>query len=220
MESPFKPLAELKQADSRNQLWVVLDRSAPGGTRPLTLEDEHAEMACLELPPSVPENVRHDFAAVRMLWTYGWFYYPFYTWAGFHAAICAEGALLQRLGYSERRDEHSPGLRSLLKEAVSLGLIRDEGFEHAQRLRKARDEDRESYRQIADVTGHAEILEDKVRDYVDTLVDTFPHLRNMHAHPRSYFYTLPGGGRLMVELTRDLIAQLYPEQSSYALLGA
>lgn len=98
---PFKRLADLTQADPRNQLWVVLDPSIPGGTRPITVADEYAEMAYLELPPSVPDDIRQHFAAVRMLWVYGWFYYPFYTWAGFHAAACAESALRRKLGSAE-----------------------------------------------------------------------------------------------------------------------
>jgi hypothetical protein len=117
--------------------------------------------------------------------------------------------LLQKFGFDKRRKERSPGLRSLLKQAVDSGFLHDEGFEQARRLSKAREEGRQRYQQIAEVIGHPEVLEEKVRAYVDILIDTFPRLRNMHAHPQPYFYTLPGSGRLMVEVTRDLIAQLY-----------
>ena len=41
---PLKALADLSQADPRNQLWVVIDPSLPGGTRPITLVDEYSEM--------------------------------------------------------------------------------------------------------------------------------------------------------------------------------
>jgi len=210
---PFKALADLSQSDPRNQLWVVIDQSLPGGTRPITLVDEYSEMAYLELPPSVPDDIGHHFAAVRMLWVYGWFYYPFYTWAGFHAAACAESALHRKLGVKETGTRFGPSFKKLLKIAVGRGLLRDEGFEHARRLRAKRDEAREMYREIAQVTGHPKRLHPHLRRYVDTLVETFPYLRNVQAHPRGYSYTLPGHGRLMIELTRDLITQLFPQEA-------
>lgn len=63
------------------------------------------------------------------------------------------------------------------------------------------------------MTGHPELLDSDLRRYLDAVVETFPYLRKVQAHPRGYSYTLPGHGRLMIELTRDLIAQLFPQEA-------
>jgi hypothetical protein len=44
-----------------------------------TLDERHRQVAVLELPSEVPENITSAFAVARNLGLYGWFHWPLYV---------------------------------------------------------------------------------------------------------------------------------------------
>lgn len=212
MEYLKKP-DETYEPDRRNRLFVTLDPSHPDGVRPQTVEDRYAEMAALELPAHIPEYISSAFAVARNLWMYGWFHWPFYALASSQAYQCVEAALRDR--YEQERpspvpsqSRKSPGLERLFREAIKKGWIKDEGFEHYQRLRKRREEQEDLYRDLGWLSG--EVPARSPTEYSEILARSMPYLRNQRAHGRGPLAMLFGHTRLELELTRDIILQVYP----------
>lgn len=206
----LKDLGKLAEPDSRNLAFAILDPSLPDGKRPITDADRHGVMAGLDLPDSVPETIRSAFAVTRTLWVYGWFYWPFYTLAEFHALLCLDMALATRIAREDNISDsewHSPPLAKMLKRAIESGWVTDDGIAHARRLREQGD-------------GASELLPPELarrppdtsqrshQRYCRILLDGLPDLRNYFAHPKHYWHTLPSA--LGIENVHGLVVQLFP----------
>jgi hypothetical protein len=208
----FKSFDELLLPDVRMGAFARL--SPETGPTPVQLRQYHDAMAALTLPTSVPEAVRDYFDATRMLWVYGYCYYPFFTWADLHAGLCAEMALRLRL---ESTGEIRPGdervsFRSLLERARARGFLRGEGFAHLQRIHATRDARQASMREAYANSGLPEPQFAEApapESFLKVLEETFPLLRNAQAHPRQMMIFLPSYAALTIELLRDLIVQLF-----------
>lgn len=210
----FKPLSEVLEADRTNASFAVLDPEAPGNVRPLGLADRYEDASMLALPTSVPDGIRGYFDAARMLWVYGWLYYPFYTWASLHASICVEMALKQRfsedvapLPRTRRRFE------GMLHEAVERGWVTPDGM---SRIRKRwSSPEAIAFRELMQREVGPEAVaplptpEEAIAD-LKRYLDNVRSLRNVAAHPDNYSYGLPNHGYVGLEIARDIIQQLYP----------
>ncbi len=201
---------QLCRPDPRNRLFVVMDPRTPGGTRPSTVEDRYMEMAALELPAGIPERIASAFAIARNLWTYGWFYWPFYALAGFQAYRCIEAALFMR--YQSESDKNAraksgkPALKALLRMAIDKAWIKDEGFHHFRDLA----ERRRYYEEIVSEIRGLPPPDDtrSPTEYSEQLARKIPAARNLHAHANAPTTVLFGRTRLDLELARDVIVQV------------
>lgn len=210
----FKPLAEVLEVDRTNASFAVIDPQAVGQMRPVTLADRHAQVDSLALPQSVPDGIRGYFDAARMLWVYGWLYYPFYTWASLHASICVEMALKQRF-----REDSVPlpkarrQFEGMLHEAVDRGWVLSDGM---TRMRERyNNPDSMALREFMRRELGAEIFAppptpDEAVAELKTYLDNVRYLRNTAAHAEQHSYGLPNSGYVGLEIARDIIQQLYP----------
>lgn len=174
----------------------------PASKAMLTLDDSYLLMKSIEIHDSVPEAVRSYIEAVKSLFVYGWFYYPFYTLAAFLATTAVEMALRMRL---PKEGKDSRGLGKLLKQAVSKGLLRDEGFVS---LKDARAE----LASIFEGTGELNHRKVSVPDvsYVGEAVQRLTAIRNEFAHPRGHWIMTPGHATSILILVSEVINQVYP----------
>lgn len=193
---------------------MVVDASVRESIRPPTVEDHHAEMASLELSEHVPETVRSAFAVARMVWLYGWYYWPLHTVAGFHAYLCLDLALAiksaQVDGHGEPRGR-TPTLEKSLKRAIQEHWISDAGIPQVQRLKARRQHHLESMPEewLDDCPSGPE----DAQKYCKVLLEIAPLLRNEFAHPKNYSHGLPGWYLLALEDVHGLISQLFAEFS-------
>jgi hypothetical protein len=193
----FRPLEEIAAMDPAN-LSFGRRNQATRELHRFTLADRHAQAAALQLPVSVPEDVCRYYDASRMLWVHGWFYYPFYTWAGLHAAFAAELALSIRIQNSDQVSRPKR-LYHMREFGVEAGWFSKEGF---RRLRHQQ------------VTSGS----DEERQLLRFQVHSFRELRNWQAHPDRFSFSLPSYGLIGLEFACDFIAQLFrgPDASDVA----
>lgn len=212
----LKPLAELLIADPRHLSFVLLDRSAPGGLREPSVADYHAEVADLELSEAVPPGVRSAFAVVRMIWLFGWYYWPLHTIAGFQALLCLDIALglrIQAVDGTWAPGMWRPSFTDVIERAVHERWITDDGISHARRLQDQRERYASRMEDVAGFDSLAPAARDDQR-YSKLLAEVLPDTRNRSAHPANYWHSLPGDAFLTIENVRDIIAQLFPSESA------
>jgi hypothetical protein len=141
-------------------------------------------------------------------------YSPFYTWAGFHASTCAEGALKRRLGSGTGKPLT---LKQMLDAAVDQGILSAHGFTRVKDGFKRR---KEAVRLMRELTGNASVAEDPTPEALEQIVraqvDIFRQRRNSQAHPSGFSYGLPNWGCVSLEIARDLILQIFPEEAAHA----
>jgi hypothetical protein len=210
----FKALEGLLDPDGSSVGFSVEDPSHPQGFRPLSLEDTYGRVALLSLPESVPPEIRGYFDTARTLWVFGWYHYPFYTWAGVHADLCAEMGLRWRL-----KAELGPraSLNTMLNTAVEKGWLRAEGF---TRMRN-RHANRAWMRELLESIGHRmppDPGSEDLKEVVSSQLVNFRKLRNLHVHADGLSYMPPGTGYVSLEFSRDLLVQLFPRQDSGAII--
>ncbi|MEW6516816.1 MAG: hypothetical protein AB1439_07935 [candidate division FCPU426 bacterium] len=209
----LKPLEELLKSDPIHKAFVLRNRET-GEVRPLGLIDNYEIMKGLELSEKVSEDIQTAFVVVRTLWLYGWFCYPFYTLATFHAFLCLEMALRRKCQlekYHEpdwpKDEDRSPGLARLIKAAIKNNWITDAGIRHAQAIRNSPPDELdliEGYQQMA---AGPEPWESDHQHYCKVLAETIPYLRNESAHPKMYFHGIPES--IDIQNTHDIIEQLF-----------
>ncbi len=217
----LKDLDKLTEPDPRHDVFVVLERPSQEGTpelrtRQLTEADQHKNMAALELSDSVPETVRSAFAVTRNLWLYGWFCWPFYTLADFHAILCLDLALAVRIAREEGRTDPpswTPPLQKMLDRAIRSNWITDEGIAHAKRLREQWKRMREGLPE-GWFGGAPDPLEESNQRYCRILLDTLPKMRDEFAHPKHYWHSVPGSSYLIIENVHGLIQQLFHREAA------
>jgi hypothetical protein len=113
----FKPVDQVRAPDP-----YVARTSGRDGTAAITLEEQHDWVASIELPPTVPEEVRRSFNTARNAFVYAWFSYDLGALAEAQAYNTVELALRRRLGpRAHPKDTFSP----LLEKAVAEGLLKE-----------------------------------------------------------------------------------------------
>jgi hypothetical protein len=191
-------------------LFVVLDSSVSEGVRSHLLHDDYEAAKELGLPDGVPQSIRDYFDGARMLWLYGWFYYPFYSMAAVHSYLCMELALKERLKTDSvvlpRKQRKFAGM---LRFAIEQEWFAPRGFGTIRRRIEREDQYVE---EIADL-GIPMPSVDRERTLHDDMVRLLGHIRsfrNTAAHPEGLTLLLPNMTYTQLEFTRDAISQLFP----------
>ena len=207
----LKTFGAILEPDPRHEAFGYPDPTVSDGFRRLQLEDQYKAMVDLDLSANVPEDIRSAFNVTRNLWLYGWFCYPFYTLAAFHALSLLEMALRRRVDQESSAGsvKKSPGLRSLMQTAVGRRWIIDEDITHARRLRDCRQEELDFPPEIKHMFAPEEPWDSSPQKYCQILADTIPSHRNALAHPERFGFGLPTWSKLDLEIARDIIETLY-----------
>lgn len=167
--------------------------------QPLTVAYHHGVIVDISLHKSVPDDIRIHFETTKNLYLYAWFVYRFYPVAEHHAYTCLEFALRERfraelLPAGKKKREFEPGLKQLLIYAVKHGYLKDENFEvwrHRTEMRAKRRNESEIWEKAKrkglneitfDETQYEIKDEDRDHEYLSTLIETIPWLRNHYAH--------------------------------------
>jgi HEPN domain-containing protein len=146
--------------------------------------------------------------AVKTLFAYGWFFYPFFTLAAFMATTAVEMALQAKL---LKPREESPGLKKLFERAMKEGLLRDEDFPSREYIRANRallyGEDSESPGSSGTEEGPP---------YTERVATLLRHFRNVFAHPSGHWILAPGQALDFLVLAGEVINQLWPTKDQGA----
>ena len=185
----LKPLSELAEQDRR---W---------DDRPIETLYELAASSALH--ESVPEVIRSHFATAQNLLAYSWFHYPFNVTAQFLAYVSVEAALKHRYPNlkSQRRPKEAAGFKELVAHAVREGDVVDSGFAHVRWRNELREREL-----AAGLPWAAAVDTERIRPYVEVLVNTLPGLRNAFAHGE---YMLHDQGAGSVRICAEFINQLF-----------
>ena len=196
------------------------------GQNPPSLVSHHADIAKIQLDPSVPEAIAIQFETTRNLYLYAWHVYRFYMVAQMHSLATLELALKQRLPDKlpqpyQRPKQKRAMLAGLLGYAIDQGLIRNEGFRrwhiaaehHAKQRREWAAVKTMIDQQLASMqTDDDEPLvitpDDQRWDLVGVLRESLPQTRNDLAHGSTALTRQVLGD---IELVAEIINQLYAE---------
>jgi len=216
----LRPAEHVCKPDPRNAMFAMIDR-ANGSARPMELADHHELISAYVLHAGVPQEIVLQFETARNVYLYAWFVYRFYPVADHQCLACLELALRERLKEEIRTGkikDKRPALRLLLKYAVDNGLVRNEGFSvwqkrgelnsrarvEAEKLREAAEK---NLTEITwDETDIQVTAEDLQWDYVKTLPDLVPKLRNSYAHGSTTLHNWALGS---FQIVSEIINQLW-----------
>ena len=193
----IKDIDELCKPDPFNQAFIVYNLETDE-SRPLEIKDLHRRVSAIGLKEQVPDDVRRYFNALRNLMLYGWFHHELFTLGGFLAFTAIEMALRMRLGYEAY--ERSPGMKKLLEEAISKGLISDDEFS----VVKQRNEEDEAL-----LAKGWQGPRWPTPSYCSILSESLPNLRNSFMHPAQYTDMGSAYALATLRTAAELINQLF-----------
>lgn len=193
--------------------------------QPLTIAYQHEIVADICLHKSVPDDIRIQFETAKNLYLYAWFVYRFYPVAKHHAYTCLELTLRERfeaelLPARKKKREFGPGLKQLLIYAVKHGHLKDENFEvwrHRTEMRAKQRTESEIWEEAKrgwlneisfDETQYEIKDEDRDHQYLATLIETMPWLRNHYAHGTT---SLDNQALGTLKLVAEIINQIYQQ---------
>jgi len=196
----IKKIDEITVPDFRSTTWVKLDR-ASGTAERITLEDSYRVAEYFQLHDGVPAEIRSYMDSVRTLFIYGWFYYPFYTFAGFLGTTAVEMALRVRFPKPGRDFR---GLKKLFRQAVKERLVRDENFASREHARTW-----EAAILAAMREGGSAYESPPERPYAEVVEERLRRVRNEFAHPEAQWIMVPGQAISVLVLCAEVINQLW-----------
>jgi hypothetical protein len=123
----LKSKINLLKPDPRNDQRIV--DFANGENRPMGIEDLHGLMDGLDLGPTVPANIRHQFDVARNAFVYSWFEYELVTLAQQHSYGVVESALRDRITSAGGDAKKFSGLKALYESAFKQGYLSKDDFE-------------------------------------------------------------------------------------------
>lgn len=201
----LKRYGEIKEPDHRSTGFGVKSLS-DGATRSMILADFYRDAESIRINENVREDVRSYMAAVKTLFVYGWFYYPFYTLAAFMATTAAEMALRARL---PKKGNDSRGLGKLFNEALRAGLLGDENFPSREHIRENRVLLFGEEPEPANAPSH-----EPEKPYAQRVSHLLTHFRNVFAHPTDHWIMVPGQAFNFLILSGEVINGLWPDTAS------
>lgn len=189
-----------------------------------TVQDQHDAVAKYILHNGVPHDIRIQFETTKNLYLYAWFVCRFYPVAKLHAYTCLELALRERfesevVAFRKKKRKSKPCLNELLSYAVENGYLKNENFEvwrHRTEMNARQRTEIEAVEEMErlrlneiyiDETKCEIKDEDRNHDYLATLVETMPWLRNHYAHGTQSFDNQALG---TIQLVSEVINQIYP----------
>jgi len=192
--------------------------------RPITIKDQHSAVADISLHKDVPDDIRIQFETTKNLYLYAWFVYRFYPVAKHHAYACLELALRERfepemIAAGEKKFKFGPGLKRLLSYAVKKGHLKNENFEVWRNRTENQARQRTEFEIIKEmdqlglekmVFDESQIKikeEDRNHDYLATILETMPWMRNHYAHGTKSLDNQVLG---TIKLVAEVINQIYP----------
>lgn len=214
----LKPLELVMKPDPRNEAFVKYNPST-GEWNNLAIDDYHFEVNQISLNASVPDDIKTYFETVKNLYLYSWFVYRFFPITDQQAMFCIEFALRERF----KNDDDCPknkSLKKLLNYAIKSETIKNEGFsiwrnkarinsENRHRFELLKKMNDEGLTEIALDESDIEIKEEDMQfDYVETLKESLPFLRNEYAHGSSMLHN---HALTTIIIASEIINQLYPE---------
>lgn len=198
------------------------------GFKPASIEKHHTKIAQYILNDTVPEAVVEQFETAKNLYLYAWFIYRFYPVADFLTLASLELALRERYEKEIPRGDlgrgGKPSLSSLLRYAIGLGHIKNEGFKkwHNAIWRRAINRyDNDKYEEMREKElesielDYSEVKltdEDRRFDFVKVLFESLPSLRNHYAHGTSMHR---GKDLSTIEFVAEMINQVYPANNPF-----
>ncbi|WP_124948442.1 hypothetical protein [Sulfuriferula thiophila] len=192
--------------------------------QPITVKDQHDAIAEIVLHKGVPDDIRIQFETAKNLYLYAWFVYRFYPVAKLHAYTCLELALRERfelevIASRKKKLKSKPGLSALLSYAVENSHLKNENFKVWQHRTEMNAQQRTRIEAIEQMRrlNLTEIVidnakyeikdEDRNHDYLATILETMPALRNHYAHGAT---SLDSQALDMIKLVAEIINQIYP----------
>jgi hypothetical protein len=203
----MKKVDEITVPDFASTAFAVLNL-ADGTSRAITLADFYGHAERIQVNETAPEDVRSYMEAVKTLYVYGWFYYPFYTLAAFLATTAVEMALVTK--FQKRR---SPGLARLYRLALKQGMIREENFPSRKHVQANRALLFGEETQLPDTPSP-----EREKPYAERVGDLLTYFRNVFAHPTGHWIMTPGNALDFLVLAGEVINQLWPPLASISRL--
>ena len=217
----LRPVENIFEPDPRNT-WLVAFDSEKGGSRPIHVRDYYEAVAQFTLNSEVPEDIVVQFETVKNLYLYAWFVYRFFPVAEHQAFVCLELALRKKyenhITKEYYKNSNRPHLRHFMRYAIDRGDIRNEGFrkwhknaEHRAKFRyeiEKLDELKEKgLDQIELDYSEMEITDaDRDWDYINSLLEYLPRLRNQYAHGTETLHNQVLG---TIQVVSEIINQIY-----------
>jgi hypothetical protein len=216
----LRSLETVCQPDPRSHHFGIPHDAGPYGGK--AFEAHHNCISAINLHSDVPEDVIIQFETAKNIYLYAWFVYRFYPVSQIQAYACLEFAMRERFeqemvtaGWKKR--EFGFTLRNYLTYAATKGYIQNEDFEVWRQMVRNRARDRHYVEtcQKMERLGLAEMEvdeskikikeEDKVGDYVGTLLESIPYQRNHFAHgSKTLHNTVDGTFRIVSEIINKL----------------
>jgi hypothetical protein len=171
--------------DERSTTYVFIGKD---GVIPVGLEDHFNGINEIKLSDRVSERLRIHFDTAKNLALYSWFVYRFGPVAEHQAFISFEYALRERLKAKLQDPKNPPRFNGLLRMAVENGLLKNEGFtqwyNRKEQIKYINDQHKEM---LESVGMEFQPLPEEV-DYLSSLIETFPKLRNFYSHGTSMLH--------------------------------
>jgi hypothetical protein len=201
MSIQLKPLAEVLEPDPWWDAFVMYDGKE---FRRRRLEDHHALIDGITLRDVVPPNVRLLFDSARNAYLYSYFAHRLLMVADLQVQVSVEFALREKAIAEGRKVSERWGMGRLFKLAIAEQWIVDDGFSVHRRNEAARKERLELYAELDPKIEYKPPADSQA--YCRVLAESFPSLRNMHAHGSESIYPSVLG---TFEIAADLIHQLF-----------
>ena len=168
-----------------------------------TLEWDHGQLEGVQLLDSVPQDVQSYFETIKNLCLYGRLVYPFYSVAHLLTFFFIE--LVLRIALGVKPDDRTRTLRSLLDQAITAGMIREDDFSHVRRRNEEQAREKAALKELDGVPSTLPQSD----QYFKVLVKTLPSLRNIYAHPKHINIVTPGMAFHSIRFAGELANQLF-----------
>lgn len=220
----LKSAEELCSPDPRSYL---VGRIESSGFRRTTINDHHGDVAQFKLSQAVPERVRIHFETAKNLYLYAWLVYRFYPVAEHHALASLELGLRERfkLGIPKKYwgiAGREPTLKPLLRYAIDIKLIQNQGFRRWNERVLERAKHRYAHERLCelierdldqiemDYNQAAPNDEDRGWDYLPILFEVLPEIRNGYAHGSTMLHSQVLG---TLEVVCEILNQVFDGDS-------